>query len=183
MNIPSPKTWSAGLWSAAEMNIEMRDVLAFFLKPPMCLVRKDGNSQTVADSATVAVEWDTVVYDNDAMFGVDASRFTCNTPGYYVFTWQIQFYAKTVPGSQFRRLDLRQYNASATVIDKLLLSYHRLQQSNESFAGSAVVGLNASDYVRLHCFNFESADQQIVGYDPSQSQYGCQVSARWLGML
>lgn len=165
------------------MNVEMRDVLDYFLSPPLCIVRRDGNTQTVSDSASVAVEWDTVVYDNDGMFGVNASRFTCNTPGYYVFTWQIQLYAKAAPGSQFRWMDLRQYNASNTAIDRLLLSYHQVQLNNESFAGSVTVGLSASDYVTLNCFNFESADQQIVGYDPSQSQYGCQVSTRWLSTL
>ncbi|WP_433520153.1 C1q-like domain-containing protein (plasmid) [Nonomuraea sp. CA-143628] len=165
------------------MNVEMRDVLGFFLKPPMCIVRKDRNPQSVPAQSTVSIELDTVVYDNDAMFGVDASRFTCKTPGYYMFTWQFQLFAKSTPGTQARALFLQQFNTSATVVDRLILTDHRVQLSNESYSGTAVLGLNASDYVVFYCFNFDSFENQIVGYDPSQSQYGCQVSARWLSAL
>lgn len=163
------------------MNVEMRDILGYFLNPPMCIVRKDGNPQSVQSAATVSIEWDTVVYDNDAMFGVDASRFTCNTPGYYMFTWQFHLFAKTAPGSSSRTIDMRRHSASAALLDRALLHNARVQQSNESYAGSNIVELAATDYVKFYCFNFESTDHQIAGYDSSQSQYGCQVSVRWLG--
>ncbi|HEY9375050.1 C1q-like domain-containing protein [Streptomyces sp.] len=165
------------------MNVEMRDVLGYFLRPPMCIVRKDGSAQTVPGQATVVASWDTVVYDNDGMFGVDGNRFTCKTPGYYVFSWQLQFYILTPSGGGLRKLELRQYNANAALIDKLEISNVQVQQSDESYAGSSVVGLNASDYVMFHCVNWDNPSHQIVGYEPSQNQYGCQVSARWLSTL
>lgn len=183
MTLPAPKTWSAGLWSAAEMNIEMRDVLRYFLSPPMCIVRKDGNPQAAQANTTITVEWDTVVYDNDGMFGVDASRFTCKTPGYYMVSWQIQLFTGAVSGSGSRSIVLRQFNASGTQTDQVVVLNTQATISNESYAGSVVVGLNASDYIAFSCFHFDSANHQIIGYEPSQSQYGCQVSMRWLSTL
>lgn len=185
MNIPTPKTWTAGQWSTAEMNVHMRDVLGFFLNLPLCIVRKERASQSVGASHQEPITWDTVIRDNDGMFGTDTVTFTCRTPGYYLLTCQVQYDAPTAPGDSFdtRTILIRQFSSPGTLVDYHVLLTVEIQAQDESYSGSCVMALNAGDYVVVYSDQFAAEDAQIVGYDPSKDWYGCQMDFRWLTTL
>lgn len=180
--IPTPKTWAAGHWSTAEMNVHMRDVVQFFLTPPLCILRKEQGSQALANLATDPVSWDTVVYDSDGCFDSGMNtRVTAQTPGYYLFTAQVQWFhdpANTDTRSHF----LYVYNSAGVLQEQHFLHCNRFQQTSESYTSSTVAPMNAGDYAILKVRIWTNATQ-LVGWDPTLGYYGCQMDMRWLSAL
>lgn len=187
--IPNPKTWTSGLWSAAEMNREMRDTLQFFLNPPLCIIRKESQGQNVLNQVlNLPISWDVVVYDNDSCFSTsDSTRITVQTSGYYLINGQFQWYIFQPLPADIRLNVASVFNADGSEQQQFVIHNNGYGTSTPSFSGSTVIPMNAGQYIIFYAGKWTGApgDQQdsIVGYDPTNGQYGCQASIRWVSTL
>lgn len=185
--LPTPKTWSAGLWSAADMNKEMRDILGFFLRPPLCVVRKENSSQRVGTTSSIAVfgsqqvTWDTVIHDSDACFNSSQStRLTANTSGYYHLTLQMQWVMPDVAINTHRAQYIYKYDSAGTQLEKAAIYRNVGLVTDETFTGSMVMQMNLGDYVVAVADLFYMNNEELAEYDPSAGRYGCQFEMRWI---
>lgn len=188
-DIPNPKTWTAGLWSAAEMNREMRDTLQFFLNPPICIIRKEDQPQDVRNGVlNVPINWDVVVYDNDSCFSTsDRTRLTVQTSGYYLINGQFQWYIFQSLPDDVRLNYARVFNADGSEQQQVWIHNNEYGTSITSYSGSTVIPMNAGQYLIFYAGKWTGAigDQEdsIVGYDTANGFYGCQASIRWVSAL
>jgi hypothetical protein len=180
--IPTPKTWAAGLWSAADMNIHMRDTLEFFLNPPLCVVRKDESPITIPRFGQAPISWDSAVIDNDGCFNTSSNtRLTANTPGYYVFVLQLQWWRDGgADDSRFHYLV--RYNSAGVQQENGFPHMSNRKRGDESYTQSVVFAMNAGDYVVASYRKWVEEDQ-IVQYSPPDGRYGNQLDMRWISAL
>lgn len=83
--LPSPRTWtSSEQVTAAKLNADIRDSFNFYKQPPLARLRKSA-SQSVPNSTSTVVTWDTEVIDRDAGHSnvTNNSRYTAQTAGWY----------------------------------------------------------------------------------------------------
>ncbi|HEX4816710.1 MAG TPA: hypothetical protein VFV66_28545 [Nonomuraea sp.] len=181
--LPDPKTWAPGIWSVAEMNVQMRDAEQFFLQPPLCIVRKDQSPQTLPPFSSDLVIWDTVVRDNNHFYDSSKpTRLTAQLAGYYLFTLQLQWLRDPVTDEpRYHRVQL--FNQAGTVLETLLLFQNDMKQTNESYTSSAIAAMNAGDYAVARAHEFAPTTNQLAELDPSSTQYGCQMDMRWVSAL
>jgi hypothetical protein len=176
MNVPTPKTWAAGLWPVGEMNRHMRDTARFFMQPPLAIVRKERNSQTIPRTGWEIVSWDTVVHDTAGAVADD--RLYCRRSGYHLFTLQMQWLQDPlISESRFHFIEI--YNSSATLIERLQLFCNKSQNTSESYCSSAMVAMTEGDYAQVIARKWVAADQ-LAGYNTELGHYGCQFEMRWL---
>jgi hypothetical protein len=66
-DLPVPKTWAAGLWSAGEANVHIRDVYAQLLDPPMAVITMNDGEVTPNYGAFSlspnSIRWDRAEHD------------------------------------------------------------------------------------------------------------------------
>jgi hypothetical protein len=182
VTIPIPKTWAAGLWSTAEMNVHMRDLLSWFLRPPMCIVRRDKSAQTLPDFGLDPIQWDSVVIDSDGIFDTDdPTRLTAATPGYYLITLQVQWLQDSVnTDTRFHLLYV--FNAAGVQQEVVFLHTNQYLQSSESYTNTTTVALNTGDYVIAKARIWLNTTR-LAGLDPDNGAYGCQIDMRWVSTL
>lgn len=188
--LPTPKTWSAGLWSAADMNKEMRDTLVFYLHPPLCIVRKDNDAQQVGNGSGIgfagrsSITWDTVVHDSDECFNSsDSTKLMANTPGYYHLTLQVQWVMPDVAINTHRGQYIDRYSSSGTKIETASIYRNNAQTTDETYTGSMVMQMNVGDYVVAIADLFYMNNDVLAEHDPSAGRYGCQFEMRWVSAL
>ncbi|MGW0805279.1 hypothetical protein [Nonomuraea sp. NPDC002799] len=190
MTLPTHMTWSAGIWSAADMNKEMRDALVFYLRPPMCIVRKDNSPQRIASTSGITsfgsqqVTWDTVVHDSDAIFNSSQStRLTANTPGYYHITLQMQWIQPDTSINAHRGQYLDRYNAAGVKVETAATYRNVSLATDESHTASVVMQMSQGDYIIAVADLFYTNNDELAQRDSATSRYGCQLEMRWLSTL
>ena len=178
MEVPTPKSWTAGLWRAGDMNRHMRDAAQFFMQPPLTIVRKERNSQTIPRFGVMeTVSWDTVVHDSAGAFA-DGTRLYCRRSGYYLVCLQLHWVQDPLT-SDTRFHFVKIYDAAGAFVDMAYLFENDSRQTSESYSSSAILSLTEGQYIEAAVQKWPEADM-VVGYNPSAEHYGCQFEMRWL---
>lgn len=97
MAYAAPRTWSAGEHpTAAQLNQDVRDNVAFLANPPACRVSHNA-TQSIANNAFTTVAFNTEAFDTNAMHDTvtNNSRITINVAGVYVVTFSGSYAGST----------------------------------------------------------------------------------------
>lgn len=92
--LPSPKTWAAGLWSAGDANVHIRDAYAQLLDPPMAvLIMNDGEVTPNAGPFSVysnTIRWNKAEHDTHGGWSSqNPDRYFAPRTGWYHTICQI----------------------------------------------------------------------------------------------
>ena len=145
--VPSPKTWAAGeKLTASELNLELRDALAFLLDPPSAYAYKTSDQNiTTGITNWTTVTFQAELYDNDGIHSnvTNNSRMTCQTAGTYLIGASITWATETTNANRGLRLVLNGTDTLSTI---------RYRNSNVNTTGQEIhvrVELTVGDYVTL----------------------------------
>jgi hypothetical protein len=97
MAYSAPRTWTTGdLATAAMLNQDLRDNVAFLANPPACRVYKAA-VQSLTNNSEASVIFDTERYDTNSMHDTvtNNTRITFNTAGLYVITCCLEMVDRT----------------------------------------------------------------------------------------
>ncbi|MEU4578919.1 hypothetical protein [Nonomuraea sp. NPDC023979] len=191
--LPVPRTWSPGLLSTGDLNIEMRDSLAYLLAPPMATVRKERAPQTLTPSVPNMgiIEWDMVVADTEGGWQATADNaYTVQVPGLYHVIAQFQAAAETDVGLFVSRVFYVSKNfapiwGNGTWQAMLLQNPPGSSSYSRSYLLTTVIGAVAGDTLSIHGFPRSTQNTpnfDIVGYD-GVNNFGCQWDLRWVSKL
>lgn len=89
----TPQTWSSGQRpTAAQLNQDLRDNVAFLANPPACRIFRS-TTQSITSGTEATLAFDSEQFDTDTMHSTvsNTERITINTAGIYVFSWGTQF--------------------------------------------------------------------------------------------
>lgn len=188
--LPVPRTWSPGLLSTGDLNIEMRDSLAYLLAPPMATVRKERAPQTLNAFAPNMglIQWDTVVADTEGGWQATADNaYTVQVPGLYHVIAQFQAAAETDVGLFVSRVFYVSKNFASIFTGSgtwqaMLLQNPPGSSYSRSYLLTTVIDAVAGDTLSIHGFPRVTQNFDIVGYD-GVNNFGCQWDLRWVSKL
>lgn len=164
-DVPTPAEWSYGDKVTAEKLQQNSDVATFLLSPPYCKVTSTV-VQSLPDSATTALIWDSALADDLGMWDAGSpTRITAVYPGVYAVLPLVEIGSDA---SGTRRLSLR-INGSS--LDGAM---------SQSVLGAAPQGLAAGNTVRLAAGDYLEVlatlagaggplDTGLTGFDPKCS--------------
>lgn len=92
--VPTMQTFAAGeKLTAAKLNTNVRDAISFLLNPPRAGMGRNSTVFSVPNNAATPVDFDTELYDTDAMVNLGSSTqaITIVTPGWYDIVGQVSF--------------------------------------------------------------------------------------------
>lgn len=183
--LPSPRTWTAGLWSTGHLNVDVRDALAFMLAPPMTVLQKLNGNQAanrhIGNAALYGeVTWDTVVADTHGAFNSsDPERYTAPIDGWYHLIAQLQWSDPGHAGGWDRKQLFRKNGTG----QGLSANYYGdpTGYESKSYVTSGHVPLSAGEYVVVHTSGVLS-EPELAGYD-GNTFFGCRWDIRWVSNL
>jgi hypothetical protein len=174
----TPRTWTTGeLATAAMLNQDVRDNVAFLANPPACRVYHNA-TQTVATSTRTALAFNTERYDTAAMHdtATNNSRITFPVAGLYLITGHVEWALNADPDG-LRQLEIRA-NGSDSQILAIQGSVFNPASTTLEQSISTVHKFAAAEYVQLTAFQNSGSTftiNSVVMYSP-------EFSATWIGL-
>lgn len=162
--VPTPKTWTTPEVTAADLNAQIRDAMAFLLNPPRCLVKRRDTNQSVPDGTSTNIEFQSAEteWDNDSMvdLATNDDRVTITTAGIYKIDAAIQVAATVASGRQ--EILIRHYNSSGVEQGYMRKAIRANTYGWQGMHATFVMELAAADYISLQLFQNSGSAQNIA---------------------
>lgn len=166
--VPSVPTFTAGSSPTYTVLNQLGYAVSFLLQPPKAVLQQTNvapvsGGQAIAAVTDTAVIWTVAINNGDSAWSAgNPSRFTCQTPGYYLFDGTWQSTAETTAGYRGARFRITT-GANNPGGAGLVSSFGSSRAANVTSAtgvnytaiGSALISpfLYAADYVELIAYS------------------------------
>ena len=168
--IPSQSTVAVGdKVTAALWNDDVRDAVDFLLGVPAARVARTAGTQSIPNTTTTAITYDTEVSDSDGMatLGTNADRLTCITPGLYRVT-AAQHLAANATG--IRYLTINKTGTAIAAHRALTIGAYTM-----TLTATCLVQLAAADYITQTLY--QNTGGALV---TDITLGGCYLHAEWI---
>ncbi|MFD9943191.1 hypothetical protein ACFWYW_14640 [Nonomuraea sp. NPDC059023] len=162
--VPTPRTWTIGeVLSAAKMNAELRDALAFLLAPPMAILRKTAN-QLLPNGIHQTLTYETEDLDRDGGHSTTTNntRYVAQTAGWHSLGAAAVFAAN---GSGWRDVMFQKNATSATRQNRAVVAAIPGGAAQVAVAISGHMYLNVSDFVEVAVYQNSGGGLNVLPSD------------------
>jgi hypothetical protein len=169
----APRTWVAGEHpTAAQMNANVRDNVAFLANPPACRVYHNAN-QSIAATTETTLAFNSERFDTAALHDTvtNNGRITIPTAGLYVVSVSVEWAAGT--GAWQGYVNLRVDGATTIASDRRLF----VTGGTGAHAFATIYKFTAAQYVEVRVWQ-NSGTLNVV----TAANYSPEFAATWIGL-
>jgi tRNA G26 N,N-dimethylase Trm1 len=173
--VPVATTWASSEFvTSAIANARIKDAVAFFLNPPMAVLRHSA-VQSIATSTFTALLFDTEDKDTDGGHSTvtNTSRYTAQTAGMYLVSGQ---YSSAINATGQRAIRLAKNGVVVPSAEQIIPP---MAPSSIEVIGlrSQLVALGVGDFLELH--GFQASGGALNTSTTSEAQ--CGMTVLWVG--